>query len=172
MDKNLNEMDSMRLSSLNKKIDIYQIPEEFSTRTSQNVAFLHSEEKKLIENEAAIILQNVNSLLYFSTFTEGKYNVNHSEFELRKAFRESINKDVIEQTKVDDYCFMKLKEIYEKSEEYKVIKRLIDLQRFDQEMRTNREFLIFILKHPLLKYHPRYKEICDKYTSLLSNHSN
>jgi hypothetical protein len=153
----------------NAEIDIYQFSKEICTRTLKNVDYMESREKNLNENEAARILQNVNNLVYFSLINQENHIVNLTEFELKKTFREDISNKTINQEAIDEYCFTRLKEINEKTEEFKAIDRYIKNEYFDNLMKRNRQFLIYILKNPLLKYHSLYKEIIDKYSSLLND---
>ena len=153
----------------NAEIDIYQFSNEISTRTLKNVDFMESREKTLNENEAARILQNVNNLVYFSLINQENHVVNLSEYELKRTFREDISKKYINQEAIDEYCFIRLKEINEKTAEFKAMDRYIKNEYFDHLMRTNKHFMVYILKNPLLKFHSLHKDIIDKYSSLLND---
>lgn len=169
MDKDEQITDFILNSAKNTEIDIYQTSEDICTRISTDFDYKESREKIKNENEAALILQNVNNLVYFSLLYQESNLKKIPEFELKKTFRKDIFTRIIDKELIDNYCFMKMKEKYEKTEEFKTLDRYINLESFDHFMRTRRQFLVFILNNPLLIYHCRYKEILTNYSSLLSN---
>ena len=168
MDKFTNEniINEQISSVLNSKIDILQFPNNFCARTNDLVNYLESDEKIINENEAASLLQRVNNLFVSSLIDNSNRDITQIEFQLKKTFRENINKNILNKKEIDEYIILKMREKCQNIEDYRVLDDFITKNdKFDALMRTNRVVYNFIISHPLFKYHPLYSEINAKYST-------
>ena len=180
MEKQINDPKILNylIEQTNAKIDIFQNTDSFvlHTDTKERVPIIDSYENKQLENETAFLLQRKNCLVYYSLY-EGHSNINRTNFNLKKTFRENINKN-----NVCDEDLEKLKNLIRNAnkEEYEELLLNIKNPKFDQLMRSNPNFLRYILYHKMLPYLPdkdiinsTYRKLlCHNYSQNISNLNN
>ena len=161
MEKQINDPKILNylIEQTNAKIDIFQNTDSFvlHTDTKERVPIIDSYENKQLENETAFLLQRKNCLVYYSLY-EGHSNINRTNFNLKKTFRENINKN-----NACDEDLEKLKNLIRNAnkEEYE-------------------ELLLNILYHKMLPYLPdkdiinsTYRKLlCPNYSQNISNLNN
>ncbi len=158
----------------NSKLDIFQSYQEPVFRN-----FLHNEKLKkfqysyehnIIKNESIKVLSNVsNSLIYSIANNISLYKTKHL---MKKIF---ISEDVSNKDNKIENIYskynsfvkgVKIKQLKE-DQEFIYLCMLIDSPNFDKIMRKDKEVLKSVLAHEYLKYHDKYEEIINIYTSIL-----
>ena len=84
----------------NTNIDIFQNTDSFVLHTKERVPYIDSYENKQLENGAALLLQGKNSVVFY-LLIEGDSNINRTEFDLKKTFRENITNNKISKDDVE-----------------------------------------------------------------------
>ncbi len=93
------------------------------------------------------------------------FNRNRSIFELKRTFRENINKNKVTKEDIDK---MKLNLIRNSNlKEYEELMQCIKDPKFDEKMRKNPHFLRYILYHKLLTFLPDKDKINSTYRKFL-----
>jgi hypothetical protein len=152
-------------SYMNTKIDIFQANDGFVMRSSKDHEFRDSYEHRLMQDSSSNILSNSSNLIIFSlSKNSGIANIKH---ELRKTFLKNIgNKEMdpnIIEKKYEDFHNERMRKKLENDNEFKTLSGFLDHPRFDELMTSNHSFLRYIMNHKYIKYHPRYRELKEKF---------
>jgi hypothetical protein len=158
-------------SFMNSKIDIFQDSDGYVFRNDGKVVdYSNSYERRQNLNESAKILSDSSSLLLHTLGSKYK-SVEETKYRLRTNFSivdpgAKYNSKYIENDYMNFKRNVMMKKL-ENDEEFKKLCEFIEHPRFHEVMIRDWSFLNYILNHKYIKYHPKYEELAEKYSSHL-----